>query len=278
MEKVEKTAGLKSRDSYICVKAIKKSKRIVIKIGSSSLTHPSGKLNLKRIESLVKTISDLSNTGKEIILVSSGAVSAGTGKLGMKIPLLKIEDKKAAAAVGQAELMNIYNRFFSSFGIKIAQLLLTRDVIENEVRRKEAEETFSVLLKMGCVPIVNENDAVSSEELKFSGNDILAAYVSKLCNADLVINLSDRDGLYDKNPGKFKDAKFIRHVKEITQEVLSYAGGAGTSGTGGFITKLQAAQMIAEDKTPMILANAKDPGILYDILDGKIAGTYISNG
>jgi len=265
-------------DDYIYVGDIKKSKRIVIKIGSSSLTHATGKLNLKRIESLVKTIADFSNMGKEIILVTSGAVSAGTGKLGMEIPLVKIEDKKAAAAVGQAELMNIYNRFFSSFGIKIAQLLLTRDIIENEVMRKEAEETFSVLIKMGCVPIVNENDAVSSDELKFSGNDILGAYVTKLCKADLMINLSDRDGLYDKNPAKFKNAKLIHHVKEITPEVLSYAGGAGSSGTGGFVTKLQAAQMIWEDKKPTIIANAKNPEILYDILDGKIAGTYIGNG
>jgi glutamate 5-kinase len=114
--------------------------------------------------------------------------------------------------------------------------------------------------------------------LKFSGNDILAAYVSKMCKADLMINLSDRDGLYDKNPADFKDAKLVRHVKEITPEILSYAGGAGSSGTGGFVTKLQAAQMIAEEKTPMVIANAKNPDILYDILDGKIAGTYISNG
>ena len=263
------------KDVCIYVESIKKSNRIVIKIGSSSLTHATGKLNLKRIENLAKAVSDFTNMGKEIILVSSGAVSAGTGKLGMKAPLVKIEDKKAAAAVGQAELMDIYNRFFSSFGIKIAQLLLTRDVIENEVMRKEAEETFSVLINMGCVPIVNENDAVSSAELKFSGNDILAAYVSKLCKADLLINLSDRDGLYDKNPAKFKNAKLVRHVKAITPEVLSYAGGAGSFGTGGFVTKLQAAQMISEEGTPMVIANAKDPDILYAILEGRVAGTYI---
>ena len=261
--------------NYVYVERIKSAKRIIIKIGSSSLTHATGKLNLKRIECLVKTISDFSNMGKEIILVSSGAVSAGMSKLGMKTPLLKIEDKKAAAAVGQAELMNIYDRFFSSFGIKIAQILLTRDVIENEIRKKNAEETFAVLIKMGCVPIVNENDTVSSDEIKFSGNDILSAYVSKLCRADLLINLSDRDGLYDKNPAEFKDAKFIRHVKEITPEVLSYAGGAGSAGTGGFVTKLQAARMISEDNTPMIIANAQNPEILYDILEGKVAGTYI---
>jgi glutamate 5-kinase len=174
--------------------------------------------------------------------------------------------------------MSIYDRFFASFGIKIAQMLLTRDVIDNATRRKNAEETLGVLIKLGCVIIVNENDPVSSDELKFSGNDILAAHVSKLCKSDLLINLSDRDGLYDKNPAEFENAELIHKVDEITPEVLSYAGGAGKMGTGGFVTKLQAAQMIAADGTPMVIANGKDPEILYDILDGKIAGTYISGG
>jgi glutamate 5-kinase len=157
-------------------------------------------------------------------------------------------------------------------------MLLTRDIIENKIRRKNAEETLRVLIKMGCVTIVNENDTVSSDEIKFSGNDILSAYVSKLCKADLLINFSDVDGLYDKNPGEFKDAKILHYIKELTPEVLSYAGGAGSErGTGGFVTKLQAAQMIFEDNIPMIIANAKAPEILYDILDGKIAGTYIGN-
>ena len=262
--------------SHIFVENIKKSKRIVVKIGSSSLTHKTGKLNLKRISGLVTAISDLSNAGKELILVSSGAVSAGAGKLGLKIPLEKIGDKKAAAAVGQAELMNIYNRFFSSFGLNIAQILLTRDVVENEIRRKEAEETFCILIKMGCVPIVNENDTVSSDELKFSGNDMLSAHVSILCGADLVINLSDQNGLYDKNPSEHSDAKLIHLVTELTPEVMAYAGGAGSErGTGGFVTKLRAARILAENNTPMVIANAKNPEILYDILDGKIEGTYI---
>ena len=261
---------------FIYVESVQKSKRIVVKIGSSSLTHQTGKLNLRRIGSLVRTLSDLSNAGKEIVLVTSGAVSAGAGKLGMELPPEKIGDRKAAAAVGQAELMDIYNRLFSSYGVNIAQILLTRDVVENELRRKEAEETFSVLIKMGCVPIVNENDAVSSDELKFSGNDMLSAHVSKLCGADLVINLSDQNGLYDKNPSEHSDAKLIRHVPEITPEVMAYGGGAGSRrGTGGFLTKLQAAQALARDNTPMVIANAHDPEILYDILEGKIAGTYI---
>jgi glutamate 5-kinase len=267
-----------TKNNYIYVAEIKKAKRIIIKIGSSSLTHPTGKLNIRKIENLTKVIADFSNAGREIILVSSGAVSAGAAKLGLTLPLERIEEKKAAAAVGQAELMNIYDRFFMSFGIKIAQVLLTRDVIDNEVRRQNAEETFKVLISMGCVPIVNENDTVSSDEIKFSGNDILSAYVSNLCKADLVINLSDTDGLYNKNPSEHEDAELIREVSEITPEILSYAGGAGSErGTGGFITKLQAALMIRDQHTPMIIANSADPDILYDILEGKIAGTYIKN-
>jgi glutamate 5-kinase len=265
-------------NNYLCVENAKKAKRIIIKIGSSTLTHATGRLNIKRIENLTKAIADFSNAGREMILVSSGAVSAGAAKLGLPLPLEKIEDKKAAAAVGQAELMNIYDRFFMPFGIKIAQILLTRDVIENEVRRQNAEETLKVLLKMGCVPVVNENDTVSSDEIKFSGNDILSAYVSMLCKADLVINLTDRDGLYNKNPAEYPDAELIREVKEITPEIWSYAGGAGSSrGTGGYLTKLQAASMIAEEHTPMIIANGTDPEILYEILAGKITGTYIKN-
>ena len=266
-------------DNYLYVENAEKASRIIIKIGSSSLTHPTGKLNIKKIENLTKVIADFSNAGREIILVTSGAVSAGAAKLGLKLPLEKIGEKKAAAAVGQAELMNIYDRFFTSFGIKIAQVLLTRDVIDNNERREQAEETFKVLINMGCVPIVNENDTVSSDEIKFSGNDMLSAYVSKLCKADLVINLSDRDGLYNKNPAEYPDAELIREVDRITPEILSYAGGAGSSrGTGGFIAKLQAAMLIGEENTPMVIANSENPDILYDILDGRIAGTYIKNG
>ena len=257
---------------------IKNAKRIVIKIGSSTLTHSTGKLNLRRIETLAKTICDYSNSGREIILVSSGSISAGSAKLGIETPLTKIEEKKAAAAVGQVELMNIYARFFADYGVKTAQILVTRDVVDDEVRREEAKQTFSALLSMACVPIVNENDTVSSDEIKFSGNDILSAYVSNLCNADLLINFTDRDGMYDKNPAKFDDAILIRRVEKITDEVMAYAGGAGTArGTGGFVTKLQAAEMIYEKHTPMIIANGENPLILYDILEGNIAGTVIEN-
>jgi len=259
------------------VTAVKEAKRIVIKIGSSTLTHATGKLNLRRIETLTKVISDFSNAGREIILVSSGSVSAGSAKLGLTppIPAENVGLKKAAAAVGQAELMNIYDRFFTQFGIKVAQVLLTRDVVENEIRKQNAEETFKILIDMGCVPIVNENDTVSSDEIKFSGNDILSVYVTKLCKAELLINLSDIDGLYNKNPSEHADAELIHEVHGITDEILSFAGGAGSSrGTGGMITKLQAAMLIGEEHKPMIIANGTNPEILYDILEGKVSGTY----
>ena len=262
--------------SNLYVEKAKKAKRIIIKIGSAALTHATGKINIRRIENLAKAIADSANAGREIILVSSGAVSVGAAKLGMSMPLDKVADKKAAAAVGQAELMSIYDRFFMSFGIKIAQVLLTRDIVENKERRDQAEETLKALLGMGCVPIINENDTVSSDEIKFSGNDILSAYVAKLCGADLLINLSDINGLYNKNPAVHHDAELVREVQAVTPEILAYAGGAGSErGTGGMITKLQAAIMIRD--TPMIIANGTNPDILYDILDGIIAGTYIKN-
>ncbi|MCL2098876.1 MAG: glutamate 5-kinase [Oscillospiraceae bacterium] len=265
-------------DNFLYAENAKKAKRIIIKIGSAILTHPTGKINIKRIENLTKAAADLSNSGREIILVTSGAVSVGAAKLGMRLPLEKIEDKKAAAAVGQAELMSIYDRFFMSFGIKIAQILLTRDIIENSERRSQAEETLKALLDMSCVPIVNENDTVSSDEIKFSGNDILSAYVAKLCEAELLINLSDVDGLYNKNPAEHSDAELVREVREVTPEILAFAGGAGSSrGTGGMITKLKAALLVREQGIPMIIANGADPDILYDILDGRIFGTYIKN-
>jgi len=254
------------------------ARRIVIKIGSSTLTHATGKLNLRRLETLAKVIADFSNAGREVVLVSSGSISAGMAKLGLAPPLEKIGDKMAAAAVGQAELMNIYDRFFMQFGIKIAQILLTRDVIENDARRQNAEETFRVLINMGCLPIVNENDTVSSDEINFSANVILSASVAKPSKADLLVNLSDIDGLYSKNPAEHADAELIREVAGITPEILSYAGGAGSPrGTGGMATKLQAALLLREERTPMIIANGTNPEILYDILGGKIAGTYIIN-
>ena len=189
------------------MKQIKDAKVIVVKVGSSTLTYPSGMLNLRRIDSLVKTLCDLQNSGRQMILVSSGAVSAGLAKIGFLRRPDSIEERQAAAAVGQCELMNMYEARFASFGHKVAQILITRFTVENEIMRKNAEGTFRVLLEKGCIPIVNENDSVSYEGLEFGGNDLLAAYVSEIAKADLLINMSDVDGLYDANPRTNPNAK-----------------------------------------------------------------------
>ena len=252
-------------------------RRVVIKVGSSTLTHPTGALDLRRIEKLAKTLSDLKNTGKEVVLVSSGAVSAGIAKSALGHRPYSLEEKQAMASIGQSELMKIYDRFFSDWGHKVAQILMTRDVIDNPVRREAAENTFNTLLRMGCIPIVNENDAVSTDELtKFGGNDILSAHVANLCRADILINLSDIDGLYDSDPRKNPGARFIERVEDI-DDILSFAGGAGTErGTGGMEAKLTAAKMVTENGIPMFIMNGRDPAILYELLDGKRVGTYFT--
>ena len=251
--------------------------RIVIKVGSSTLTHATGQLDLRRIENLAKTLSDLKNTGKEVILVSSGAVSAGIAKSGLGHRPVSLEEKQAMASIGQSELMKIYDRFFSDWGHKVAQILMTRDVVDNPVRRSAAENTFNTLLKMGCIPIVNENDAVSTDELtKFGGNDILSAHVANLCRADILINLSDIDGLFDSDPRKNANARFIERVDDI-DKILDFAGGAGTDrGTGGMEAKLTAAKMVTENGIPMFIMNGKAPEILYRLLDGEHVGTYFT--
>ena len=250
--------------------------RIVVKIGSSTLTHDEGHLNLRRIEALVKTLSDFKNGGKQVVLVSSGAVSAGVAKMGTHRPTCTAE-KQAMAAVGQSELMKLYSRFFSDYGHTVAQILLTKDVIDQPDRRAAAEDTFRTLLEMGCIPIVNENDSVSTEGINFGGNDTLSAYVALVCHADLLINLSDVDGLYDSDPRKNPDAKLIECVRGVDENVLAMAGGAGTErGTGGMATKLQAARIVVEQGIPMYILNGKEPTILYELLDGRHAGTYFA--
>ena len=239
-----------------------KSRRIVVKIGTSTLTHEEGHLNLRRIEALVKTLSDFKNAGHQVILVSSGAVSAGVAKLNTRRPI-NVAEKQAMAAIGQSELMKLYSRLFSDYGHTVAQILLTKDVIDNPTRRTAAENTFSTLLGLGCIPIVNENDSVSTEGLNFGGNDTLSAYVALVCHADLLINLSDIDGLYDKDPRKFPDAKRIDRVDGIDDNVLAMAGGAGTArGTGGMATKLLAAKIVLEAGIPMYILNGQDPTVL----------------
>ena len=246
--------------------------RIVVKIGSSTLTHDEGHLNLRRIEALVKTLSDFKNSGKQVVLVSSGAVSAGVAKMGTHRPRCTAE-KQAMAAVGQSELMKIYSRFFSDYGHTVAQILLTKDVIDQPDRRAAAEDTFRTLLEMGCIPIVNENDSVSTEGINFGGNDTLSAYVALVCHADLLINLSDIDGLYDSDPRKNPDAKLIEEVHGVTEEILALAGGEGSSlGTGGMRTKLRAAQICTKEQCDLVIANGENPALLYDIVSGTGSG------
>lgn len=253
---------------------LKNYHRIVVKIGTSTLTHEEGHLNLRRIEALVKILSDFKNAGHQVVLVSSGAVSAGVARLGTHRPTCT-KEKQAMAAVGQSELMKIYSRFFSDYGHTVAQMLLTKDVIDNPVRRAAAVDTFETLLEMGCVPIVNENDCVSTTELNFGGNDTLSAYVALVSGADLLINLSDVDGLYDSDPRKNEEARLIARVERIDEALLQMAGGAGTErGTGGMATKLEAARLVTEAGIPMFILNGKDPHVLYDLFDGKAVGTY----
>ena len=252
------------------------SRRIVVKVGTSTLTHSTGHLNLRRIEKLVKVLSDMKNSGIQVVLVSSGAVSAGVAKLGFGTIPDAPEIKQAMAAVGQSELMKIYDKLFSVYGHTVAQILMTKDVLTNPDRKSAAINTFNRLLEMNCLPIVNENDSVSTDELtKFGGNDILSAHVSTLCEADVLLNLSDVNGLYDSDPRTNPDAKLIDRVETLDESVYAIAGGAGTSrGTGGMIAKLNAAKIVTSVGIPMFILNGEDPEILYTLLDGGHVGTY----
>ena len=239
------------------------SHRIAVKVGTSTLTHNTGHLNLRRIETLVKVLSDMKNSGIQVILISSGAVSAGVAKIGFgRIPGSP-EEKQAMAAIGQSELMKLYDRFFSDYGHTVAQILLTKDVVSNPERRRAAQNTFDRLLNMNCIPIVNENDSVSTDELtKFGGNDVL-------------LNLSDVDGLYDRDPRTDPEARLIDRVEKIDDAITSIAGGAGTDrGTGGMVAKLDAARIVTEAGIPMFILNGHSPEILYTLLDGGHVGTY----
>ena len=256
---------------------IKNCKRIVIKVGTSTLTYQSGALNLRRIELLTRAISDFKNAGHEVVLVSSGAVGAGFARLALEAYPATLAQKQACAAVGQSQLLKIYDGFFSNYGHTIAQILMTKDVVDDEHRLELVKNTFFTLIKMGCIPVVNENDSVSCEGLDFGGNDTLSAYVAIACEADLIINLSDIDGLYNKDPRKNPDAVLIDRVETIDDTVRSYVGGAGTvRGTGGMIAKINAASIAGDHGIPMLIINGENPNILYDILDGKHVGTYFA--
>lgn len=252
----------------------KNARRIVVKIGTSTLTHDTGFLNLHRIETLVRTVADFRNAGREMILVSSGAVSAGVAKMHTHRPTCTRE-KQAMAAVGQSELMKLYSNLFAEYGHTVAQILMTKDVVDNPARRGAAEDTFATLLDMGCVPIVNENDSVSTTGITFDDNDTLSAYVAMVCHADLLVNLSDVDGLYDSDPHQNPAAHRIDVVHGVDEALTRMAGGAGTArGTGGMATKLSAAKIVLAAGIPMVITDGKDPRVLYDLLEGgKSVGT-----
>lgn len=268
----------KSKGQVNNMSSLQNAKRIVFKVGSSTLTYSGGGINLRRVDKLVKVLSDLKNQGKEIVLVTSGAVSVGMGKLGIKQRPSETREKQALAAIGQCELMDFYSELFSKFNHSVAQLLLTRDVVDNDVLRHNAENTFETLFKFGAIPIVNENDSISAEQIEFGDNDTLSAIVAEIVGADLLIILSDIDGLFDKDP-KSADAKLISRVEKVTDEIKALAGGAGSArGTGGMITKLAAAEIINKAGADMFILNGSDPFILYDLLDGKCVGTLFKGG
>ncbi len=254
--------------------------RIVIKVGTSTLAHTTGQLNIRRVELLCKVMSDLKNAGHEIILVSSGAIGMGVGKLSLKQRPTDMATKQAAAAVGQCELMYTYDKLFSEYHHTVAQILLTGADLRDDERRDNFHRTLFRLLELGALPIINENDTVATDEISIGDNDSLGAIVAVNADADLLILLSDIDGLYDADPHTHPDARLIPVVSELTDEVLALAGGAGSSlGTGGMATKLHAAQMTVEAGIDMVIANGADPEILYRIVDGQATGTrFVGKG
>lgn len=248
--------------------------RIVIKVGTSTLTHKTGNLNIRHIESLCKVISDLKNAGHEIILVSSGAIGMGVGKLSLRERPQDMAGKQAAAAVGQCELMYTYDKLFSEYGHIIAQLLITGSDLENSERHLNFNNTVNRLLTMGALPIINENDTVSTDEISVGDNDTLGAIVAVSSKADLLIILSDIDGLFTADPKTDKNARLIDDVYEITDEMRAAAGGAGSRlGTGGMFTKLRAADICMQNGISMVIASGENPLLLYDIAEGKQVGT-----
>lgn len=251
--------------------------KIVIKIGTSTLTYANGKINLKRIESLCKVISELKNSGIQIILVTSGAIGVGIGKLGLTSRLNSTKERQALAAIGQCELMAIYSKFFGLYGNYVAQLLLTQDVISNNISKNNVVNTFQSLFKMNILPIVNENDSVSTAEINgsnFGDNDRLSAIVAKIIEANSLIILTDTDGLYDSNPFKNHNAMLIHTVNKIDDKIKNMAEDSlSNRGTGGMISKIQAAEIVTKHGITCYIINGNNPHNLYKIFENKKIGT-----
>jgi glutamate 5-kinase len=257
---------------------LQNSKRIVVKVGTSTLTYDNGDINLARIEKLARVLSDLMNAGKEVVLVTSGAVQVGVKKLKLKEKPTSIREKQAAASVGQCELMHIYSKFFGEYSHIVGQVLLTKDVIEDEHVRNNVVNTFEKLIEDKVIPIVNENDTLAIDEIenivRFGDNDNLSAIVSVLIHADLLVILSDIDGFFDSDPTKNPNSKLMKVIDGITPELENFAGDSGTDvGTGGMVTKLTAAKTATSAGVSLILANGKEPSILRDIIEGQEIGT-----
>ena len=260
------------------MRKISERKRVVVKVGTSTLTHRTGRLNIRRVENLVKTLADLQNAGHEIVLVSSGAIALGMGKLGMTKRPQDTPGKQACAAVGQCELMYMYDKFFAEYSIVVAQVLLTKYVLLED-RRQHVVNSMERLLSQGVIPIVNENDTVAIDELELEvgENDSLAANVATIATADLLVIMSDIDGLYDKDPHVHEDARLIPEVGRITDDIRDLAGGAGSAlGTGGMATKIKAVEIAHAADIDVVLMNGKNPRKLYDLFEDKPVGTIFA--
>ena len=248
--------------------------RIVVKVGTSTLAHATGRLNIRHVEELVKVLSDLKNAGHQVILVSSGAIGMGVGKLNLPGKPSDMPTKQAAAAVGQCELMYTYDKLFLQYNHTVAQVLLTGEDVDHPERRENFENTMERLLELGALPVINENDTIATAEIKVGDNDTLGAIVACCTKADLLVLLSDIEGLYTADPRKDPDAKLIPTVEEVTPEIEALAGGVGSSlGTGGMATKLRAAKMVIAQGCDMVITNGEHPERLYDIAEGKDVGT-----
>ena len=254
----------------------------MVKVGTSTLTNEQGKSNLRTMEKLAMTLADIQNMGNEVVLVSSGAIAVGANKMRLAERPTEMRMKQAAAAVGQCENMFLYDKFFGYYGKTVAQILLNAEDIGQEEKKENLSNTFEALLEKDIIPIVNENDSVSyteieSEDKLFGDNDMLSAVVAVLCDADLLVILSDIDGFYSKDPRFYKDAELISRIDEINDEIYKLAGGAGSRrGTGGMRTKLQAAELATSQGIHTLVANGKDPEVLYQVVDGKKVGTLFS--
>lgn len=254
-------------------------KRIVVKVGTSTLTHETGKTNIKRMRELVRTLSDFSNAGLQTVLVTSGAIGMGAGKLGLAQKPKDTPTRQAAACVGQCELMFLYDKFFQEYGKTIGQLLITKSDVENDERRGNLINAFDRMFALGAIPIINENDSVAVEEIVYGDNDNLSAHVAKLVDAQLLIILTDTDGLFDKNPRTDPDARLIPVVDCINDEVFAMADGVGTArGTGGMLTKLRAAKLAGEAGIPTIIMNGENPEEMYKLMEGRQTGTLFVAG